>query len=272
MATSVTAKVPGSRGAMVRRVQRAASLLLAVLGLLLLLWMAASGWLQPDRLRDAVTSTGLNVHVAFFLFTVVATLFWVPLTVITVVGVALLDPFTTIVLTVAALLVSSTLTWSLGRSHGTGLVRAFLRRQEALALMVETSMRQRPFPSLVLLRALGTPNNMANLISAMIGVRPRIFYPSLVLGELTGIMTTAFLGDRVLEMILEGEIFANLKSPITMLGLLSAGATMGLVLWCQHQVRKQWRISQKLDAIKAEAPDERAGEQARASEETAARS
>ena len=223
------------------------------LGLAGLVWLGLEGWLDQDKLTMELEPLGRGVYPVFVLFFVIGVLCWVPLTVLVLAGTALFGPWLAMALALAGLFLGASLSFLVGRVLGRDTIVKLLSRQATVALYLSGGFVERARSSLILMRAVGAPNNAATWLAAVTGVPYRVFVFTLFCGELTGMITTAFLGNRLFEVIASADP-RELLDPYTAIGVLSALGTVGLIAWTQRLVR-QHAADAEAAAVQATAPD-----------------
>lgn len=235
------------------RLRRAAFALFFFLSLTMVFWLSRRGLLHPDALREAVESLGINLYLAYFVGVIIGTLMWIPIGIMSVVGTALVGPFAAVTLGITAFMIGSTPAWWLAKGEESSLMQSkFLQKRPALALLVETGLKERTFTTLLLLRSVGGTNNLVSVLAAISGAGAAVFYSSVFIGEITGFLMFAYLGDSALDMLLTGEIWENLNQPSTYVGLGAIAAIGVMILWCQHDLRRSWERAKARKKSEAE--------------------
>lgn len=232
MPNPATARSPQRRQALRSAWIRLAGLgTVAVLSLSLMTWLILNGWLDEGRLAAFLAPMGWMVVPAYILGYAISTMLWVPGAMMMVIAVSIFgSPFVVIPLSLTGFVLGGSGSYFLSRWLGRDALKRVLEGGGRMLRMTESFQRQ-AFMNILLLRLVGTPNNVASYMSGLSGVRWRTFAGATLVGVSPGITAGTLLGGSFLKVLHAGTWSVLLEpDALWSLGAVALVATLLVVV------------------------------------------
>lgn len=237
----------------IRRSKRGAWLRLAGLGLVTVLslttlgWLLTQGWLDEGRLAAFLEPLGLAIIPIYILGYALATMLWVPGAIMMVLAVSVfVSPFKIVPMSITGFVLGGSGSYFLARWLGRESLKQILEGGGRVMNMTESFQRS-AFTNIILLRLLGTPNNIASYASGVSGVRWRTYAAATIVGVFPGITAGTLLGGSLLRVLHAGS-WSALLQPESLPGLIAVVIVASLIV--------SVRVYQKLNRGPKQVPAE----------------